>query len=39
MVCNHPEIAELDGNPLIVRVKGKGCPAAGGRVLRRRPGA
>ncbi|MBN2579084.1 MAG: acetate--CoA ligase family protein [Pirellulales bacterium] len=35
MVCNHPEIAELDINPLIVHAKGQGCSVADSRVLLR----
>jgi acetyltransferase len=37
MVCNHPEIAELDINPLIVHAKGEGCSVADSRVLLRKP--
>jgi acetyltransferase len=37
MVCNHPEIAELDINPLIVHPKGQGCSVADSRVMLRRP--
>jgi acetyltransferase len=33
MVCNHPEIAELDINPLIVHAKGEGCSVADSRIL------
>jgi acetate---CoA ligase (ADP-forming) len=36
MVCNHPEIAELDVNPLIVHAKGQGCSVADSRILLRR---
>lgn len=36
MVCNHPEISELDINPLIVHAKGKGCSVADSRVMLRR---
>ena len=36
MVCNHPEIAELDINPLIVHAKGKGCSVADSRIMLRR---
>ena len=37
MVCNHPEISELDINPLIVHSKGQGCSVADSRVMLRRP--
>ena len=37
MVCNHPEIAELDINPLIVHAQGQGCSVADSRVMLRRP--
>jgi len=37
MVCNHPEISELDINPLIVHAQGKGCSVADSRVMLRRP--
>jgi acetyltransferase len=37
LVCNHPEISELDINPLIVHAKGKGCSVADSRVMLRRP--
>jgi len=37
MVCDHPEISELDVNPLIVHAKGKGCSVADSRVMLRRP--
>jgi len=36
MVYNHPEIAELDVNPLIVHAKGQGCAVADSRVMLRR---
>ncbi|MDO5579679.1 MAG: acetate--CoA ligase family protein [Planctomycetia bacterium] len=36
MVCNHPEIAECDINPLIVHAEGKGCSVADSRVMLRR---
>lgn len=36
MVYNHPEISELDINPLIVHAKGKGCSVADSRVMLRR---
>ncbi len=36
MVAEHPEIDELDINPLIVFPKGKGCVAADARILLRR---
>ena len=37
MVCNHPEISELDINPLIVHAEGEGCSVADSRVMLRRP--
>jgi acetyltransferase len=37
MVCNHPEVSELDINPLIVHAKGKGCSVADSRVMLRKP--
>jgi acetyltransferase len=36
MVCNHPEIAEMDINPLIVHAKGQGCSVADSRVMLRK---
>ena len=33
MVCDHPEIAECDINPLIVHAEGKGCSVADSRVM------
>jgi acetyl coenzyme A synthetase (ADP forming)-like protein len=36
MVCNHPEISELDINPLIVHAQGQGCSIADSRVMLRR---
>jgi len=33
MVVNHPEISELDINPLIVHAEGKGCSVADSRIL------
>ena len=33
MVSNHPEIKELDINPLIVYPEGKGCVVADARIL------
>ncbi len=36
MVCNHPEIAECDINPLIVHAKGQGCSVADSRIMLRR---
>lgn len=39
MVCNHPEISELDINPLIVHSKGEGCSVADSRVVLKRPKA
>ncbi len=38
MVCNHPEISELDINPLIVHAKGQGCSVADSRVMLRANG-
>jgi acyl-CoA synthetase (NDP forming) len=35
MTCNHPEIAELDINPLIVHAKGQGCSVADSRIMLR----
>jgi acetyltransferase len=32
MVANHPEIAELDINPLIVYAEGDGCVVADSRI-------
>ncbi len=37
MVCAHPEISELDVNPLIVHPKGQGCSVADSRIMLRRP--
>lgn len=37
MVCNHPEISELDINPLIVHAKGDGCSVADSRIMLKRP--
>ena len=37
LVCNHPEISELDINPLIVHAQGEGCSVADSRVMLRRP--
>ena len=37
MVCNHPEISELDINPLIVHARAQGCSVADSRVMLRRP--
>ena len=37
MVCNHPEISELDINPLIVHAQGEGCSVADSRVMLRKP--
>lgn len=37
MVCNHPEISELDINPLIVHERGKGCSVADSRIMLRQP--
>ncbi len=36
MVCNHPEISELDINPLIVHARGQGCSVADSRVMLRK---
>jgi acetate---CoA ligase (ADP-forming) len=36
LVCNHPEISELDINPLIVHPEGKGCSVADSRIMLRR---
>ena len=33
MVVNHPEISELDVNPLIVHAEGNGCSVADSRIL------
>jgi acetate---CoA ligase (ADP-forming) len=33
MLCDHPEIAEMDINPLIVYPEGKGCVVADSRML------
>ncbi|MFC1737757.1 acetate--CoA ligase alpha subunit [Planctomycetota bacterium] len=38
MVAEHPEIAELDINPLIVYPRGKGCVVADSRILLANPG-
>jgi acetyltransferase len=38
MVSEHPEIAELDINPLIVYPKGQGCVVADSRILLKNPG-
>ena len=37
MVCNHPEISEMDINPLIVHPKGNGCSVADSRIMLRKP--
>jgi len=37
MVVNHPEISELDINPLIVHAEGKGCSVADTRILLKKP--
>ncbi len=37
MVSEHPEIAELDINPLIVYPKGEGCVVADSRILLKNP--
>jgi acetyltransferase len=36
MVCNHPEISEMDINPLIVHARGQGCSVADSRIMLRR---
>ena len=38
MVAEHPEIAELDINPLIVYPEGQGCVVADSRILLKKPG-
>lgn len=38
LVSNHPEIDELDINPMIVYAEGKGCVVADSRIVLRRPG-
>lgn len=37
MVCNHPEISEMDINPLIVHAQGEGCSVADSRIMLKRP--
>lgn len=37
MVTDHPEISELDINPLIVYPEGQGCMVADGRILLKHP--
>ena len=37
LVSHHPEIAELDINPLIIYPKGKGCVVADSRILLSKP--
>jgi acetyltransferase len=39
MVVNHPEISELDINPLMVHAAGKGCSVADTRILLKKPTA
>jgi acetyltransferase len=39
LVCNHPEISELDINPLIVHANGEGCSVADSRIMLRKPDA
>jgi len=39
LATNHPEIAELDINPLMVHEQGKGCSVADCRILLRPPDA
>jgi acetyltransferase len=36
MVCNHPEISELDINPLIVHENSEGCSVADSRIMLRK---
>ncbi len=36
LVCNHPEVSELDINPLIVHPEGEGCSVADSRVMLRK---
>jgi acetate---CoA ligase (ADP-forming) len=36
MVCNHPEISELDVNPLIVHSRGQGASVADSRIMLRK---
>ena len=36
LVCNHPEISELDINPLIVHAEGQGCSVADSRIMLRK---
>ncbi len=36
MVCHHPQISELDINPLIVHAEGKGCSVADSRIMLRK---
>lgn len=36
LICNHPEISELDINPLIVHAEGKGCSVADSRIVLRK---
>ena len=36
MTCNHPEISELDINPLIVHPVGEGCSVADSRIMLRK---
>jgi len=35
LVCNHPEVSELDINPLIVHAEGQGCSVADSRIMLR----
>ncbi|MDZ7616500.1 MAG: acetate--CoA ligase family protein [Patescibacteria group bacterium] len=37
MLCNHPEISEVDINPLIVHAQGKGCSVADSRIVLKQP--
>jgi acetyltransferase len=38
LACDHPEIAELDINPLMVHGEGQGCSVADCRILLQPPG-
>jgi acyl-CoA synthetase (NDP forming) len=37
LVCDLPEVSELDINPLIVHAEGEGCSVADSRIMLRRP--
>jgi len=39
LVTNHPEISELDINPLIVHAEGRGCSVADSRIMLQKPAA